>query len=338
MDFIIPEQYDGCLLRTYLQGELRLSGRLLSALKRHPTGMMLDGARVTVRHPLRKGSLLQLAIESVVPTQPGHILPVPAAQPVPILYEDDDLIVCAKPPFMPTHPSHGHFTDTLANALAYRAAADREEETPFVFHPINRLDRNTSGAVLVARHALAAQRLSRAMEAGEIRKSYLALLCGCPAPPAGEIITGIRRRQPSVILREVTSVDAPGAAVARTDYQTLATFSLPPHRERDDLSSLPQTVTLVRACPQTGRTHQLRLHFASLGTPILGDELYGHGVLPGCPERHALHSHTLTFPHPRTGECLCIEAPLPDDFLALLPDEAKSHIPRVSFFNQKELL
>ena len=315
MKLTIPTAYDGRPLLDLLRTELSLSRRLITALKQHPTGMMLNGERVTVRCTLHAGAELQLAVESVTPPHTGTILPVPPAQPLSILYEDEDVTVCNKPADMPTHPSHGHFTDTLANALADRAAREQPCGTPFVFHPVNRLDRNTSGVVLIARHALSAQRLGDAMANGEIRKQYLALVCGTPNPPGGEIVTGIRRQLPSIILREVTSLDAPDAAPSHTRYQTLHTFRSPLLTER--------TLSLVVAAPLSGRTHQLRLHFAHLGTPILGDELYGgeitapDDVMP----RHALHSCVLTFPHPRSKQPMRITAPLPDDMARLLPEK-----------------
>lgn len=312
MQFTITSAHDGCLLRTYLQRHLQLSTRLIRALKRHPDGILLNGQHVTVIATLHAGQELQLAVEQLLPAHPGNIVPTPCALPLSILYEDEDMIVCNKPAGMPTHPSHGHFTDTLANALAYRYG---QENTPFVFHPVNRLDRNTSGAVLVARHALSAQRLGDAMAARAIQKSYLALVCGKPPLSEGEIVTGIRRTQESVITREVCEPDAPGADLARTHYQALATFAIPAE------DGTPHTVTLLRAHPLTGRTHQLRLHFAHIGTPILGDDLYGNGTFPPHMLRHALHSHTLQFPHPRSGESLLITAPLPDDIATLLPDE-----------------
>lgn len=314
MLFTVPDHYDNQPLRSYLLGQLRLSVRLVARLKTHPRGMMLNGERVTVRAILHSGDRLSLAIEEITPGHPGHVVPSPSAHPLPILMEDEDVIVCAKPADMPTHPSHGHFSDTLANAIAY-LEQQRSSDTPFVFHPITRLDRNTSGVVLIARHVLAAQRLTAAMMAGEIQKTYLALVLGTPLPAVGEIITGIRRQRDSVITREVTPPDCPDADRAHTRYQTLTTFSSP---------YVPGSpLSLVKAQPLTGRTHQLRLHFSHLGTPILGDDLYGQGALPSVMERHALHSYTLQFPHPRSGEKIEITAPLPDDMASLLPANFK---------------
>ena len=192
---------------------------------------------------------------------------------------------------MPTHPSHGHHEDTLANALAYHLST---EKAPFRPRFINRLDRNTTGVVLVANHALAASALSRAMVAGEIRKSYLALVHGAVREPS-RLETGIRRREQSIIIREVCEKGAGELAV--TDVTPLAAG---------------EHFSLVRLTPHTGRTHQLRVHMAHLGHPLLGDELYG---IPDDFPRHALHARALEFPAPQTGERVRVFAPIPTDML-----------------------
>lgn len=317
MNFIIPPAYEGCLLRSYLQGELALSARLISRLKQRPDGILLDGCRVTVRHLLHQGSTLSLAIDSLVPATPGTI--VPTKFPLAILYEDEDILVCNKSENMPTHPSHGHFADTLANAVC-ALETERGHGEHFVFRPINRLDRNTSGIVLIAKHALAAARLSDAMRQGNIHKAYLAILCGVPSPAYGEILTGIRRREQSIITREVCSVDATGASLAITQYELLCDWEVDAQSSFAHFSRL----SLVRAFPLTGRTHQLRLHFAHLSTPILGDDMYGYGPLPEQIQRQALHAYTLNFPHPRSGETIELKAPLPKDMQLLLPQNQKS--------------
>ncbi len=315
MQFIIPSSYHARPLRTYLQQELHLSSRLISALKRHPNGMTLNHTPVTVRQLLSKGDTLRLAIEAVTLSSSRAIPPAKPSCPPTILYEDRDVTLCAKPAGMPTHPSHGHQTDTLANALAARAPDD----VPFIFHPITRLDRNTSGVVLIARHPLAAQRLTDAMIAGEIHKTYLALVHGVPERPRGDIITGIRRRESSIITREATPLEAPGADYAHTRYQVL--FSFPYSSPSPMENSSPHFLSLVCAQPLTGRTHQLRVHFAHLGTPILGDDLYGDGHVTLGMKRHALHALALTFPHPATMASMTLRAPLPADMRAYLPPD-----------------
>lgn len=284
MRFMIEEKDEGKLLRAYLK-EQGVSAALCARLKNREDGLVLDGKRVTVRAVLHTGSVLDLGIEEREP--PVHVLP--RDLPLTVLAEDEDLLVLNKAAGMPTHPSHGHFEDTLANALAFRYAKDN---VPFRPRFINRLDRNTTGAVLVARHALAAGRLSAKMAAGEIQKTYLALVRGRVDAPC-VIESGIRRKEASVILR----IACPIGEGDRAESELI------PLAWCDAFS-------LVRLIPRTGRTHQLRVHMAHIGHPLLGDELYGDGLGMG---RHALHAATLTFPTLRGEGTVTVRAPLPAD-------------------------
>jgi 23S rRNA pseudouridine1911/1915/1917 synthase len=311
MQSIIDERHDGALLRTYLTGHLGLSRRLLTRLKARPDGILLGGIPVTVRAILHAGDVLTLATEDDEATPRGHI--VPSATLPDVLYEDDDILVCNKPALMPTHPSHGHFDDTLANAVA-RYALDNTGEIG-VFRPVNRLDRNTSGIVLIAKHQVAAAKLSQAMQQGLIQKQYLALLEGTLLERQGTIRASIRRAQESIITREICPPDAPGAKEAVTHYRVIACYHLPGGLVR----------TLVSARPITGRTHQLRLHFAHMGAPIVGDDMYGLPSPLKTPDHHILHAYALTFPHPQTGRMMTLVAPLGGAARDLLPDPTTSH-------------
>ena len=198
---------------------------------------------------------------------------------------------------MPTHTSHGHIDDTVANALAFRYASINE---PFVFRAISRLDKDTSGILLIARSRLSASLLSNAMLRREIEKTYVALLEGSlQGDDEGDIDSYIRRAEKSIIFREVCA-EGEGGDHAKTHYKVIA---------RCD------THTLVAASPLTGRTHQLRVHFSSLGHPIVGDVLYGSGEFPSLSGL-ALHSYKVKFPHP-SGHSAELIAPLHDDFNAL---------------------
>lgn len=289
MDFRIDSTHDGRSLSDYLRFHLGLSHKSISRLKRLDDGMVLNGVRVTVRADLHEGDLLSLALEDRESTE--NLLP--AALPLDILYEDGHLIALNKPPFMPTHPSHGHSDDTLANALAYYFS---QKGKPFVFRTLNRLDRDTSGVVLISKDKQTAGMLSAQMAAGGVRKRYLALLCGVIEPPSGRIDAYIRRVSDSLITRETVDRPAPGAKAAITEYLRL---------------DCCEKYSLVSASPLTGRTHQLRVHFASVGHPILGDSLYGSA--DPAIGRQALHAASLTITHPYTGEKLVIEAALPPD-------------------------
>ncbi len=296
MQFFVEAGADGKLLRNFLR-ERGVSATLLAKLKRREGGILQNGVPVTVRAVLREGDRITLGVEDR--EESPHVLP--RDLPVEILLHTADFTVANKPCNMPTHPSHGHHEDTLANALAYRFST---ENAPFRPRFVNRLDRNTTGVVLVANHALSAVSLYRAMAAGEIQKSYLALVHG-RVTDACRVETGIRRQEGSTMLREVCSPDE--GALSVTDVNVIY--------QSDDVS-------LVKLTPLTGRTHQLRVHMAHLGHPLLGDELYG---IPDDFPRHALHACTLAFPAPQTGERVLVRAPLPEDMrerIVLLGEEA----------------
>ena len=297
MEYRMTEAERGMTVKHYLHHVLRLSGAQVTALKKDPLGILVNGAHVTVRCVLQPDDVLALAdtdtdsSENIVPTE----------MPLQILYEDDAIIVCNKPPYMPTHPSHGHYTDTLANGLA---ALFVRRGQPFVFRSCSRLDRDTSGVVTIAKTRAAAYHFQRAHVAGEVGKEYLAVLVGHLTPTEGEIGGCIKRMEDSVITRIVTEDDG---ASALTRYRVLAYGKAPDGRD----------LTLCAAQPITGRTHQLRVHFAHLGTPMLGDFLYGeeHDALIG---RQALHCRKTTFDHPTSGRRMTLTAALPDDFLSLM--------------------
>ena len=293
MQLIISVEQDGMMLRDLLKKHCKLSHRMTKRLKYSEGGLLVNGESVTVRRVLRTGDLVELAAEDAAPTE--KIRPVDL--PIDILYEDEDLVVPAKPANMPTHPSHDHYDDTVANALCYRY---ERMGVPFCFRPINRLDRDTSGLLLVARNQIAADRLNRAMREGHIRKSYLAILEGAPEPSEGEIETHLCRTDESIIVRRVCTPEE-GGDYALTRYRTL---------------TVSNGYALVEASPITGRTHQLRVHFAHIGHPIVGDDMYGHSH-PDMP-RQALHAHKLIFPHPTDGHEISSCAPLPADMLAFL--------------------
>lgn len=294
MQITIPTEWAGRTLRDFLRCELDLSTKMLKYLKYRNAGICVGGVRRTVRYVLQEGDVLTLETEDRASSP--DLLAVDL--PLDVLYEDDDLVVPTKPANMPTHPSHDHYDDTVANALAFRYA---ERGIPFVFRPINRLDRNTSGLLLVARNKTAAGRMTQAMQAGEIRKQYLAVLDGQLQEREGMIDICLHRTRESIILRETCPPTTPDADPAKTLYRVLA---------------VENGHTLVLASPITGRTHQLRVHFASIGHPITGDDLYGTPT-PLIP-RHALHAYTLTFPHPTTGDQMTLRAPLAPDLNELI--------------------
>lgn len=301
MIITITEIWNNKTVSDFLRG-VGYSHKAISRLKRLEQGILLNGVRVTVRAVLRTGDTLSLETEDRADEQNPYLEPVEL--PLSILYEDEGILVVNKPPAMPTHPSMGHTGDTLANAVAFYL---HREDRPFVFRAVNRLDRDTSGTVLLCKDRYTAAALAGAMGKGEIRKTYLALLSGELAKDHGEICAAIRRKEASIITREAISLHdseplPEGAQPALTRYRVVERFA---------------GYTLVRAFPETGRTHQLRVHFAHIGHPIVGDTLYGsaHPTL----SRQALHAESLTFPHP-DGSLRTISAPLPDDLQNLLKE------------------
>lgn len=294
MKINIAREYDGKTVRDYLKNVLKLSSNMLASLKADPCGITVNGVRVTVRYVLKCGDILGVAVEDSCASD--NI--VPRKLDFGIIFEDNDIIVVNKPPYMPTHPSHSHYEDSLANGLAYIFA---ERNIPFVFRAVNRLDRDTSGIVLVAKNAVSACQLNRELSAGHFEKSYLAVLEGTLEKDFGTIETYIRRAQKSVILRQVCEPSDDGAEYARTDFCVLARNN---------------GMTAVIAQPKTGRTHQLRVHFAHIGHPISGDGLYGKSS--DRIGRQALHALRLSFPYFRQDRRVDFEAPIPADMDSLM--------------------
>lgn len=306
MDFLIDSAHDGKTVRSYIKFTLHISSRMLTVLKQDENGIVVNGTRVTVRHVLHEGDVLSLALADRAENA-SHNVP-PSDIPLDIIYEDAHVIALNKPPYMPTHPSHNHHDDTLANALAWRYAQAGE---PFVFRPMGRLDRNTSGIVLAAKDKLASGMLTAAIREGEVNKTYIAIAVGeLPLGTGVQTIDcGIRRQEESVIMRTTCPDSTAPDEVSVTDYEVL--------EARDGLS-------LVRVRPRTGRTHQIRVHFAYIGHPLLGDDLYG------TPDerigRHALHAQSLELPLPFADRRICLQAPMAEDMLLLI----KQYFPRYS--------
>ena len=290
-------EFAGLTILSVLTSKLAFSKKTIAKLKKKEDGILLNGSHATVRALIREGDILTINCDDGEDEEnsklvPSNVLPN-------IIFEDEHIVVANKPYNMPTHPSHNHFDDTLANSLAYYY---KLKNRPFVFRSVNRLDRNTSGAVLVAKNKPSAYKLGDAMRKDKIKKSYLAILCGVPKESVGTIKTYIRRKEKSIIFREVCE-ERDDAKLAITDYKVIA--------QNENLS-------LVIATPTTGRTHQLRLHFAHIGCPILADDLYGKPS--DMISRHALHAYELTFEHPATNESISVFVELFDDMKNIISE------------------
>jgi 23S rRNA pseudouridine1911/1915/1917 synthase len=244
------------------------------------------------------GDTVEVEIPAPPSTEPG-----PEQLPLQVVYEDSDLLVINKPPGMVVHPAPGHESGTLVNALlAYRpdiARADLDPARPGIVH---RLDRDTSGLLVVAANRDIQSKLQRLFKSRQAEKVYLALLYGNVSPDEAAIEAPIGRDPHH---RQRMTVLAEGGRYARTEYRV---------REH-----LPGT-TLVEARLLTGRTHQLRVHFASIGYPVVGDKIYGHRRQTIEAPRQMLHAWRLSFRHPATGEQMTFTAEMPPDMAEVLQD------------------
>lgn len=257
-------------------------------LKQNPDRVLLNGKAVMLRTPLMAGDQLTLYI---LEAEQSHITPV--KMPLDIVYEDEDIVVIDKPAMLPIHPSINHYEDTLANGLMYYF---QNQDSPFVFRCLNRLDRDTSGLTLIAKNPFSAAMLSRQVKERGLHRTYTAIVEG-DLPDEGTIHAPIARVKESAILREVNYESGQPAI---THYRCL--------ERKNGLS-------LVSITLETGRTHQIRVHMASIGHPLPGDFLYNPSNRQIA--RQALHSASLSFAHPLTGEELKFVAPLPEDMRRL---------------------
>ena len=270
---------------------LHLSGTLIRRAKWLPDGITLDGEPAHTDHTTGAGQVLSVLVGDL--ERRSGVLPAPG--PLDIVYEDEDLIVLNKAPGVLVHPGHGHFSDTLGNFLLHYY--DSRGLTAD-FHPVHRLDKGTSGLLVVAKHAHAQEVLKEALHTPAFRRYYLAVCEGTPEPRSGVIDAPIGRLPGSLLAREVR----PDGQRARTRYRVL---------ERAN------GCTLLALELETGRTHQIRVHLAHLGHPLTGDFLYGTED-PALIPRPALHSHRISLIHPVTGEHLSWTAPLPADMARLI--------------------
>ncbi|MFI3175071.1 MAG: RluA family pseudouridine synthase [Bacillota bacterium] len=268
------------------------STRLITELKYLEEGITRNGQKIFTNEFLYKDEVIRIALP-IGETSEGI---VPTELPFPIVYEDEDIVVVDKPSGMAIHPSQGNFLSTLANAALFHY---QQKGIPFVFRAINRLDKDTSGLLVLAKHSLSACILSEDMKNRAIHRTYLAIVLG-ETEQHGTIDAPIARVADSTIER---CVDFSRGARAVTHYDTV-------YQEKvgDD------TYSLVSAKLETGRTHQIRVHFSYINRPLLGDFLYNPNFEK--IKRQALHSHILQFVHPISKEMMVFSSNLPQDMLS----------------------
>ena len=276
----VPPRWEGASAQDYLRREQGWSTTLIRSVKQVPGGFLQNGVPARMPDILRAGDILRLTL----PADSCRYAPNPALS-APIVLQDAHLAVYDKPPGMPVHPSHGHREDTLLNLYAAQYPGEG-------FHPVNRLDGDTSGLCVIARHPLAAFLLPQSL-----KKEYLAIACGLIPWDKGVIDAPIAREPESAVKRRVSAEGKQAVTRYRVGART-------------------RGMTLLRVRIDTGRTHQIRVHFAHLGCPLAGDGLYG-----GSQEkisRQALHCARIAFIHPVTHIPVCFKSPLPKDMRSLL--------------------
>lgn len=280
--YTIPQEYDGKKVISFLRGSSGVSARLLKKLKRIENGITLNGEHIRTIDLLHSGDVLQIEL----PTPESEIEPMDI--PIDVIYEDDDIVIVNKNPFLACHPTHNHQGDTLANALAFHLQKQGKHS---VFRAIGRLDKGTSGIVICALNAYTAAEIPKT-----VHKEYCAVVGG-KVEPTGTINKPIYRPDPMKTLRAVG--DEGDEAI--THWELI--------KQNDEMS-------FVNIKLETGRTHQIRVHFSSIGMPLVGDSMYGTDEM-GIGHQ-LLHCRKIEFVHPVTREQMTITAPPPEDMQKII--------------------
>ena len=286
---VLPEE-EGRMVKGILRGSLQLSYTLLKSLKWRENAILLNGQSVHVNAIVHAGDVVSVALSERTPREDLYCENTAAPN---IVYEDEDLLVLNKPAGVAMHPKAD---DAAAPSLAAMLTGYLGEGS--VPHFVSRLDKGTSGLLIAAKSGYVHDRLRRALHSSELRREYRAVAVGQVTPPRGVINAPIGRADGSIIRRCVRE----DGLVSRTEYEVLQTT---------------ERFTLLRLRPETGRTHQLRVHMAYLGLPLAGDWLYGTED-KNLIARPALHSYELWFTQPVTGQEMHFTAPIPQDMQRLL--------------------
>lgn len=292
LEFVVPTEYDGRKVLHYLRGVAGLSSRLIRCLKAYDNGMLLNGEHTRTVDIIHTGDKLTINLPEdnvdmeIANVDDGFTTLEDAG--VEIVYEDEDLVAVNKPANLAIHPSHNHQGDTLANLLAAHLKSQGKKST---FRAIGRLDKGTSGIVICGLNAYVANLLQ-----GHIKKTYFAIPSG-RYEGSGTIDAPIYRPDP---IKTYRTVDERGA-YAITHWTALKTS---------------ENASFVRVNIETGRTHQIRVHFAHLGTPLIGDTMYGEES--PLIDHQSLHCGIAEFTHPVTGEKIVINAQIPKEMQAII--------------------
>ncbi len=291
LEYKIQRNQVGQTIEKFLKAQ-GFSSANITALKKMPNNTLLNGEWVHMTERLKESDDLIINITEDISSEK---IP-PIKLPLDIIYEDEDIIVVNKPAHMPIHPSLNHYENSLANALAYYYEV--EQNKPFIFRCCNRLDKDTSGLTVIAKHMLSASILSKAVRERQFNRWYLAIVRGTLPQTKGIIDAPISRVDDSIITR---TVDFEKGEKAITHYEVVAQNA---------------GHSLLKIKLETGRTHQIRVHFKYIGYPLIGDYLYNPDMQK--MTRQALHSSEIAFTHPITGEYMHFSAPLPVDMAWVL--------------------
>ncbi len=320
LHYSITDTHNNCRIRDFII-EKGYTKHIRTYLKQHFGSVLLNQEPAYFYQTMHTGDRLEIRIEDE--TSSEKIPPV--YLPLDIIYEDEDLMVINKQADTPIHPSQGNYENTLANGVAWYFS---QQNIPFIYRCINRLDRNTTGLLILAKNMLSGAILSEQMKNREIHRTYLAIVEGYPAK-SGIVDAPIGRVADSVIERQV---DWAHGDLAVTHYwrmhyrdfdsilsQLFSNASTISESAAIKVGSIPENgISLIKLKLETGRTHQIRVHMTSIGHPLLGDTLYNPTTK--LMTRQALHSHSLEFVHPITRIPLYFEVPLPEDMRHFFPD------------------
>lgn len=289
LEIIIGTEDEGMSVRGVLHKRRGISTRLMRGIANGSGDVSVNGVQSRFKDKVKAGDVIGLNF----PEESSHFTPQDIQ--IDVLYEDGDIIAVNKQPGLVVHPTKGHVDGTIANGLMSRMI-ERGERYKIRF--VNRLDMDTSGALLIGKNSHAQSDFARQGDEGKIEKLYLAIVSGCPDEAEGVIDAPIALRAEGSPERCVRDDGAPSV----TRYKVVEQF-----RQQDDIR-----YSLLELSLETGRTHQIRVHLAHIGCPVLGDALYGSPA-SGLICRQALHAASLKFKHPVTGEPVEIDAPVPND-------------------------
>ncbi|WP_163537061.1 RluA family pseudouridine synthase [Gracilibacillus sp. YIM 98692] len=290
MKWQVDKQHEQLLLRDYLSKVKGMSRRTLNAVKYDGGEILVNGIEVNVRYVLKEKDL----VEVIFPPEKRSELVTPKYIPLNIVYEDSDILVLNKAAYMATIPSFHHLKNTLANGIIYHY---NQQGLPYTVHVVTRLDRDTSGLLLIAKHRYSHSILMKDQKSGVVNRTYRALVSGHLQKKKGSIQLPIGRHPDSILERKID----PNGQEAITNYEVIS--------EWEDYSLL--SISL-----ETGRTHQIRVHFTHLGHPLLGDKLYKGDRTQ--INRQALHCESISFYHPIKKDRMHFSVPLPEDMEPLV--------------------